>query len=370
MTSNVHRAIACAVAVALVSGAVAYAATQTSPKVIAAAKAQVRAHSVNPGIGVTTKLKKRPPTGKTFEFLQCNYPVCAQIGNGMQAATKALGWKFVRKTFDLTKPESLVSAVNNAAASPPSYLALTTFPPSVWSDGLAQLKSKKIPVIIGSISGNYVKGAANDIYGNIASDPSEGNAGAQKAAYAIADSNGKAKVVHFAATDIATTAAETNQLKAGLAKCGGCSFSVVKVPSAALGAGKVPSMTVAYLQAHPDTQYISYSFGDMTAGVDAALKAAGMIKKIKFLGVTPTLENLQSLKSGATQGAWLGWPATLQGWQFVDVAARLSVGDPVGKAASPLLPVRWLTKSTITTPIKLYEPNGYQNAYKALWGVR
>ncbi|MFL5846639.1 MAG: sugar ABC transporter substrate-binding protein [Solirubrobacteraceae bacterium] len=340
---------------------------QAADPIVDQAKAEVAKLSGNPGIGIDAKLSKAPPQGKTFLFLQCNYPVCAQIGDGMQEAATALGWKFERKTFDLAKPESLVSAVNNAAQQPPDFLALTTFPSQVWADGLEKLKAAKVPVIVGSISGDEPQGEANGIYGNIASDPSEGNAGAAKANWIIADSGGKGKAVHFSATDIATTHAETDQLKAGLEKCSGCSLDVVDVPSA--GFAKIAGQTVSYLQAHPDTEYISYSFGDMTAGVDAALKAAGLLDKIKFVGVTPTLANLQAMKKGEEKGAWLGWPAALQGWEFVDVAARLSVGDEVGDAASPVLPVQWLTQDTIKEPIALYEPEGYQDAYKTLWGV-
>jgi ribose transport system substrate-binding protein len=335
--------------------------------IVEQAKAEVAKLSGNPGIGIDTALSKAPAQGKTFLFLQCNYPVCAQIGDGMQEAAKALGWNFQRKTFDLAKPESLVSAVNNAAQQPPDFLALTTFPSQVWQDGLDKLKAAGVPVIVGSISTDQPQGKANGIYGNIASDPSEGNAGAAKANWIIADSNGKGKAVHFSATDIQTTHAETDKLKAGLAKCSGCSLDVVDVPSAAFA--KIPGQTVSYLQSHPDTEYISYSFGDMTAGVDAALKAAGLLDKVKFVGVTPTLANLQALKKGDEKGAWLGWPAALQGWEFIDVAARLSVGDDVGAAASPVLPVQWLTQDTIQEPIKLYEPQGYQDAYKKLWGV-
>ena len=345
-------------------------ATAAGNALVEAAKADVAAYSKNPNIGIDVKLSSTPPKGKTFLFLQCNYPVCAQIGDGMEEATKALGWKLQRKTFDLTKPESLVSVLNNAAANPPDYVALTTFPPEIWQDSLAKLKAADVPVIIGSVSGDYVKGAENGIYGNIASDPSEANAGARKAQWVIADSNGTGKVVHFAAKDIATTQAETDALKAGLAKCQDCNLDVVDVSGTELAGGKVPGMTVSYLQSHPDTEYISYSFGDMTAGVDAALEAAGMTDKVKYVGVTPTLANLQSLKQGKTSGAWLGWPAALQGWEFIDVAARLSVGDDVGPAAAPVLPVQWLTADTITEPVKLYEPTGYQDEYKALWGVQ
>lgn len=343
--------------------------TSSANPVVEEAKAQVEELSQNPGIGVTTKLSKTPPSGKTFLFLQCNYPVCAQIGDGMEEAVQALGWKLERKTFDLTKPESLVSAVNDAAAQPPDFLALTTFPTQVWQDGLDKLKEAGVPVIIGSISGDEPQGEANGIYGNIASDPSEANAGLAKANWIIADSNGEGKAVHFSATDIQTTHAERDALKDRLAECEGCSLDVVEVPSADMASGKIPGKTVSYLQSHPDTEYISYSFGDMTAGVDAALKAAGQLDKVKYVGVTPTLQNLEALKKGETQGAWLGWPAALQGWEFIDVAARVSVGDDVGDAASPVLPVQWLTKDSITEPIELYEPEGYQDAYKELWGV-
>jgi ABC-type sugar transport system substrate-binding protein len=342
-------------------------ATTTPASVIAAAKANVLKWSATPGIGITAPLKKTPPKGKTLEYLQCSVPVCAQIGDGMQAAAKALGWKFKREIFDIAQPEALVSLANNAAADPPSYLALTTFPTSLFKSAVAKLKSEHVPIIVGSDSLDKPVGAATDIYGNIASDPSEANAGARKAAWVIADSNGTGQMAHFASSDIATTNAETAALQKGMAKCTGCHLDVVDIPSTQIAAGKVPSIVVSYLQAHPTTQYISFSYGDMTDGLDQALTAAGLLTKVKYVGVTPTLQNLQALQSGTEKGAWLGWPAEVQGWQFADVAARISTGTTV--IPDPLLPVQWLTASSIKTPVTLYEPAGYQAKFEKLWHV-
>jgi ribose transport system substrate-binding protein len=341
----------------------------TTSSLVSSAQADVQKYSVNPTIGINIPLTKAPPKGKVFEFLQCSVPVCAQIGDGMQQATQALGWKFERKTFDLAQPASLVNLINNAAQNPPDYLAVTTFPSSVWKEGLAQLKAKHVPVIVGSDAVDVPEGPANGIYGNIASNPSEANAGTRKANWFIADSNGKGKLVHFAASDITTVTAETDALKAKIKQCPGCSIDVVNVPTSAIAAGQVPGMVSSYLQAHPDVNYMSFSFGDMTAGLTPVLQRTGEAKKVKFVGVTPTLENLQSLKSGVTQGAWLGWPATLQGWEFVDVAARVASGTDWRPASQLVLPVQWLTASTIGSPVKLYEPTGYQAAYEKLWHV-
>jgi ABC-type sugar transport system substrate-binding protein len=334
---------------------------------VAAARADVAKWSKTPGIGITAPLAHKPPTGKTLEFLQCSAPVCAQIGDGMAAAAQALGWNFKRQTFNLAQPESLVSLANAAAANPPSFLALTTFPTTLFKSAVAKLKAEHVPIIVGSDSVDQPRGAANDIYGNIASDPSEANAGARKANWVIADSNGKGTLAHFASSDIATTNAETAALKTGMAKCSGCHLDVIDIPSTQIAAGAVPQMVVSYLQAHPSVGYISFSYGDMTSGVDQALKSAGLLNKVKYVGVTPTLQNLQALKSGTEKGAWLGWPAEVQGWQFADVAARIASGTPVVPA--PLLPVQWLTQSSISTPVHLYEPAGYQAAFKKLWGL-
>lgn len=338
--------------------------------VVQQATASVEKWSQNPTIGVTAKLAETPPTGKTFVFMQCNLPVCQLIGNGMQKATEALGWKFKRETFPIAKPEALVSLMNGAAASPPNFVAVTTFPSTLWSGALEKLKAEHVPVIVGSDSVDKPLGPQNDIYGNIASDPSEKHAGELQADWVIANSEGKGTLVHFATPDIQTTQAEVVGLKQEMAKCSGCKLEVVGISSTELEAGAVPGKVVSYLQSHPTTQYMSFAFGGMTAGLEAQLQSAGLAKKVKFVGVTPELENLKSLKTGATEGAWLGWPAELQGWEFVDAAARVASKSNWKEAAEPLLPVQWLTQSTIKEPVALYEPTGYEAEYKQLWGVK
>jgi ribose transport system substrate-binding protein len=344
--------------------------TAASDPLIEEAQASVEEFSVNPGIGIDEPLPEPPPEGKTFLFLECSVPVCATIGDGMEQATQALGWELERKTFDLAQPESLVSLVDDAAANPPDYVALTTFPSEVWEAGLEKLKAQDVPVIVGSNATDEPLGEENGIYGNIASDPSEAQAGELKANWVIADSDGTGKMVHFATPDIVTTQAEADALEARMADCADCSLEIVDVASAELAGGKVPGKVVSYLQTNPDTEYISFAFGDMTAGLTGPLENAGFADQVKFVGLTPTLENLQSLKSGETQGAWLGWPAALPGWEFIDVAARLAAGADWEVAAEPVLPMRWLTQETIEEPIELYEPEGYQEAYQQLWGVQ
>ncbi len=343
------RALIAALACGAIFAPAAYASStsnrsaRSTSSVVAAAKADVAKWSKTPGIGITAALKHTPPKGKTLEYLQCSVPVCAQIGDGMAAAAKALGWKFKREIFDIAQPASLISLANQAAADPPSFLALTTFPTTLFKAAVAKLKAEHVPIIVGSDSVDKPQGAANDIYGNIASDPSEANAGTRKANWVIADSHGTGTLAHFSSSDIATTNAETAALKTGMAKCSGCHLDVIDIPSTQIAAGAVPQTVVSYLQAHPTVGYISFSYGDMTAGVDAALKAAGLLGKVKYVGVTPTL------------------------LKFADVAARIASGTPV--VPTPLLPLQWLTQNSISTPIQLYEPAGYQKAFKKLWGL-
>ena len=55
---------------------------------------------------------------------------------------------------------------------------------------------------------------------------------------------------------------------------------------------------VSYLRAHPDVNRVALSYDGIGAGLPAALKAAGLDKKVQFIGEAPTSTNLSYVQSG------------------------------------------------------------------------
>ena len=136
----------------------------------------------------------------------------------------------------------------------------------------------------------------------------------------------------------------------------------------------LPQMVVSALQQHPDTNYIVYTFGDLSLGVAAAVKAAGFTD-VKTIGATPIQANIDGLASG-TDEAWVGVSNVILGWRLMDAAARSFNGDPIPNpvAMSPddTSAAAWPTPRIYTADnspgtSEFAEPANYPDLFRKLW---
>jgi ABC-type sugar transport system substrate-binding protein len=132
---------------------------------------------------------------------------------------------------------------------------------------------------------------------------------------------------------------------------------------------------VAYLQSHPDVNYVDFSFADLLTGVSPALRAAGLDSKVKLvgqaLGAGPQV--VQAIKDG-TVAAWVAQPNVYQSWLMVDAMARLAVGQPLSEERKSAKMPTWVVDSP-ESAAALAEiggwdgPAGFEDKFKQLWNV-
>ena len=102
---------------AAAGGSSSASSSAASSTTIQAAIDAVAKYSVRPTqIEVTTPVGAPVPKGKTVEWLQCPIPACTQLGDGLKAATDALGWKLKIIDSGLTA-ETIANAWAKAAAN-------------------------------------------------------------------------------------------------------------------------------------------------------------------------------------------------------------------------------------------------------------
>ncbi len=157
--------------------------------------------------------------------------------------------------------------------------------------------------------------------------------------------------------------------------CPGCSGGELDLTVDDLAGGQVASKLVAYLQSHPETNYVVFNFGDLEIGVPEALQAAGFEKKVKLIGNGAGPQQFQALIDGGMDAAWVAYPAVYEGWQMVDAAIRLVDGAlPDGYqeevAALPTYIVDTPEAAEALAPSFDYDgPAGYEEQFKKLWLV-
>ena len=189
------------------------------------------------------------------------------------------------------------------------------------------------------------------------------------AASVIVDSGGSAHVLSVNVPSYPILNEFVAGMKATFAQwCPDCVIKDLNAQATDIGT-KVPNQIVSAMQADPKLSVATFSFGDLSIGVPAALKAAGL--KLKIAGETATPANIQGVKDG-TETAWVGFAAPVLAWRDVDVLVRSFTGDDPVKAGNTFLPTQILTKDNVDSAILNKDGyyvgvNDYEDAFKKLW---
>ncbi len=317
-------------------------------------------------INITTPLKSKPPTGKTITFLRCSQPVCAGFEQGLTPAAKALGWTLKNIAFQPT-PEAENQAMTLAVQGHPSGIFMTGLSAAAIASGLQAAKAAHIPVV----DGYTTNPAVAPIIANVANGPSGNSFSPTAIANYIASDNGcKGDTALFTINTYPILVYGTSVIKAALAKlCPSMKVSVIDAQATDVGT-KLPSEVVSELQANPSIKYAGFAFGDMTLGVSAALKAAGISAKLYGYGAAEP-DNIENVAAGTEDGE-AGYGIPYGGYRAMDAFARYFEGMPTTIDTSALNPGQLFTPANakgVTSWSKLaVAPNMPQQFYK-LWHV-
>ncbi len=320
-------------------------------------------------IGVTQALPKAPPKGKTVAFLECSLPACQSFVPGFEAATHALGWTL--KTFSYQSPNA-GPALQSAISAGVDYVASTGVPPALFKQQLAEAQAKHIPFI----SANDVTppDPATDYMTDFGDTTMFGAESVQMAEWLIRKSGGDAHIVYVLIPDYPILQAGVPPLKQTVAKyCPKCTVDALPVTVNDVASGAVPGKLVAYLQTHPQVNYVDFSFADLLTGAEPALKAAGLTPRVKLvgqaLGAGPQV--IKAIENG-TVSAWVAQPNSYQAWLMVDAMARLSENLSLSQERQAAQEPTWVVDSTAAAaPLANLGgwdgPAQYENAFKRLW---
>ncbi len=328
------------------ASASATSSSASSPAISQAQQISTKAQQVPTAIGITKPLTKKPGAGKTIVFLRCNQPVCGGYAEGLSAAADSLGWHVKYINMTAQTPQAIQSAIRSAIQLHPSGIFFTGQPAAEIKPILPALKAAKIPVVSG-FDDNVPTTGGPDI-ANVATYANIAAYARTMADWLIADSNGKANVGLFDVPSLPILASATTAFEQELKKnCPGCTVTVVHQQITDLGGTAIASSVVSTLQSHPQMNYVGFVFGDMEAGVPAALRAASLQDQAKLFVYStsspPTLADLAKGNIAATTAFSLPY----FGWRAIDAFARYYNGESTGTDTSALPPAQILTKKNV-----------------------
>jgi ABC-type sugar transport system substrate-binding protein len=364
-------AVACAFIFSACGSSGSSSSTQTSRATASSGSssgARVSAPPLTPpaNIQVSTPLTKKPPTGKKVIALICQVPECALYQAGVRAAATALGWHVEFMTLNNAAP---AASLSEAVAQKPDYIFLSGIPEAVLKAPLAQAHAAHIPVISAADPDlASPTGFAVQVGGTLIPDSEN------IAHWIINDSGGTANIVVVTIPQFPVLVDAAKWVESNVPHlCSGCHVDELDFTLPDLGAGKVPGILTAYLQAHPNTKYVFFTFADLATTVAPVLKSSGFAK-VKLTGAAGDATIAKQI-AGGEQTAWTIAPSTYLGYESVDAMARLSDGMNIsGAYAASVFPLpSWVVASPAAanqylkpTAYQWPGPAGYQQQFEKL----
>jgi ribose transport system substrate-binding protein len=315
-------------------------------------------------------IKQQPPAKQDVIWLACALPSCqGNLSKGYKNAAAALGFGFEEINYNTLKA---AEGVQNALTKNPDSIFITGIEPSYFEAQWDEAVSKEIPIFDGSVI-EEPDPETNGVYMNYPTPFGYGLQGKQIADWMINDSGGKANIAIVLIPEYPILKAEQEAIEGEFDKCPECSVGEIPVGVEELEQGKIPAKVVAYLQQHPDVEYVEFTFSDLLTGVEAAISAAG-IDSVKFTGVQADPTIAKQIVDGSI-AAWTAMPQEMRGWVSMDAAIRVAAGEPLTEYEKKGELPSWVIDSAPEAEKVLDEggewrgPAGFEAAFKKLWGV-
>jgi len=313
-------------------------------------------------ISVTEPVGKPIPEGKNITWISCGVPVCVTLAEEFKKGAQELGWNVKIANTDAT-PASVQAAWKQAVLDKPDAIASSGTDTAVVSQQLKALEKADIPVVLYSVvekapGVTLLFGDADGI-GKAFGEP--------QAAWIAADSRGKANTLYVTLPAFPILKGELKWFQKTYEEtCTECEWEKLDIPVTAFGKD-VPQRIVSKLRANPEINYLAMAVDDLTIGLPAALRAAGLSDRVRIIGASSTPTNFQYIASG-DQAAGVPNAVPELTWQMVDGLARIFTGQSTApdEAPSPRLIV---TKDNLPSTDAIFPfVEDYQAQYRKLWG--
>src|SRR3954470_2311867 len=214
-----------------------------------------------------------PAPGKTIIVTENPQAVTRKTNDGLEVGAKLLGWTVIRQEVG-TGPEDPQKALDAALDQKPAAVLVSGNPSAKFRTQLDRATQLGIPVLM-SDNGEPVgtTGTATTI--SLDNFDQTGLWGKMNADYAAAQGAKHVLVVDLSLYPIlhAWTEGVQNELKSIAPDT---EVATIDPQVTDLVGGNIPNLIVSEMQRSPDIDWVLLSLGDMTTGLDAALRAASL----------------------------------------------------------------------------------------------
>ncbi len=355
----------------------ASASSSSTSAQVAKAKQAVQGYLNVPKTVESTPLPKKPATGQTVVYLECDNAACTLDGEGAKAGAALLGWNFKEVPFQLANPSSLISGMDGALQMQPkpAFVVEVGVPEAAFAEEIPKFKAAGVGIVVntaGTITPDqtllgYSKG------GRYSQELGEmlGN-------WFIADSNGKGHALVQTFPAVAFSSQMTTDFEAVVKKnCSQCTASSVQISVVQLATDGGVSATVSAVQADPSINYVISPVFTAALGLKTALNTAGRTN-VKIAGNGGQYANYEDIANG-TESAWVNFSTIASGYVDIDAGLHGLAGGKYQYKQDINPPLVLVTKANLAklggpqaakATGALEVPANYPAQYAALWHVK
>ncbi len=312
----------------------------------------------------------KPTKGMTLVYLSGDEQndISHEYGVYMKEAAAKLGWTLT--IIDgKGSPSSWVAGFNQAIALKPNGIAIFADAKSL-QDPIRTAAEKGITVV--GLHAASLPGPAPDLhlFDNIQEDPRE--IGKAEADWAIADSNGTAKVVVITHNEYQIAETKSQSTKAAVEACSGCKVLDYANFPASEAAQRMPQLTTSWVQRFGLPIYItSVGDNDLDFAIPALRSAGVPPEQAKLIGADGNRSAYERIRKGNQyQTVTVSEPIELQAYQAIDEFNRAFAKAPSSGFVQPPYLVTHANVDAQGGKGDIFVPeNDYKGHYLQIWGV-
>jgi ribose transport system substrate-binding protein len=335
--------------------------------------------------GTSTAVPTEGPAAvadKSVWIISCSQSIelCSDEVNEIEAAAKTIGWdtKVVNTEFD---PVVAGDAIRQAVAAQADGIIVFGFDCPLISQPLQEAVDAGIetlgvvsldcddPALAEQTAPLFTVDMVFDSGGEIYYSNFALIYGRDKAAIAIAATEGQAKVMSLDVPDLVTIVALTDGFEEGMADCGGCEIvTTVDLTTLDQVNGTVEQKVTTALARNPEVDTVFQSTdGLFLAGVQNAILNSGRANDLLVIGSEGFLSNLDAIRAGNGQDIAMAFDSRWEGWASVDAMNRAFAGAEQVHGGQGYI--------YIDAETNMPESGGwdstidFREAFRQLWGV-
>lgn len=317
--------------------------------------------------GPSTGPKLAP--GKFIVFIGADLadPSETKIANALKEVTASVGWS-VQILDCYGVPSRRAESFSRAIALKPAAIVFADADAKSEAKQIAAATEKKIPVI--GWHAALVNGPSDGLYTNIGTDPKE--SGQLAALLAVVESKAKAGVVILSDPGSAYLATKSLGLKETIKQCQTCALlEVDEVPTTEKPEQIIQRVAALEKQYGSRLTYVMAA-NDRLFDTLTSPAAATALGEVKFQAITAGFGSPNAyarIRARKMQMGTVPEPLNMQAWQIVDEVNRAVAGQK---------PSGYVPESYVLTIQNIayhggqnntFDPsNGYQDAYRKIWG--